>query len=104
MMNGGNRMKRDKRALTLMLTILAALFSALGGILGNLATSTPLPPVLIPYLRFAWPAFGVVVVLGIIIAVWQSRQQDTSNRSTHSSGGHSMQPNPPSQQGKPAGP
>ena len=68
-------MKRDKRALTLLLTILAALLSALGGILGNLVTSTPLPPVLLPYLRFAWPAFGVVVILDILIAVWQSRQQ-----------------------------
>ncbi len=99
-------MKRNRRTLTLMLTILAALLSAMGGILGNLATSTPLPPVLIPYLRFAWPAFGIVVVLGILITIWQSRQQDTSNRSIRSTGGHSMQPNPlpPSQQGQPAGP
>src|SRR5437868_13693766 len=99
-------MKRNGRTLTLMLTILAALLSALTGILGNLATSTPLPPVLLPYLRFAWPAFGVVVILGILIAVWQSRQQDAPNRSTHSSGGHSMQsaPLPPSQPSTPAGP
>lgn len=99
-------MKRDKRALTLILTILAALLSALTGILGNLAASTPLPPVFIPYLHFAWLAFGIVVVLGIFITVWQSRQQDTPDRSTHSSGGHSMQPNPlpPSQQGQPSGP
>src|SRR6266700_843070 len=99
-------MKRNRQILTLMLTILAALLSALGGILGNLATSTPLPAVLVPYLRFAWPAFGIVVVLGVLIIVWQTRQQDSSNRSTHSSGGHSMQPTPlsPQQQGQPAGP
>jgi hypothetical protein len=61
-------------SVTILLTILAGLFAALAGILGNLATST-IPPAIIPYLRFAWPALGVVVLLGIGISVWQVRRE-----------------------------
>jgi hypothetical protein len=56
-----------------VLTILAGLLAALAGILGNIAANT-LPSAFIPYLRFAWPAFFVVVLLGIAIAVWQVRR------------------------------
>lgn len=60
-------------SVTILLTILAGLFASLAGILGNLATST-IPPAIIPYLRFAWPALGVVVLLGIGVSVWQVRR------------------------------
>lgn len=44
-----HRMKKQNgHMLTIVLTILAALLSALGGILGNPATSTPLPPLAHP--------------------------------------------------------
>src|SRR6266571_3047523 len=60
-------------SVTILLTILAGAFAALAGILGNLATST-IPPAITPYLRFAWPALGVVVLLGIGVSVWQVRR------------------------------
>ena len=59
-------------SVTILITVLAALLSALSAILGNLAAST-MPSVLLPYLRLAWPAFIVVVVLGIGVTVWQAR-------------------------------
>ncbi len=60
-------------SVTILLTILAGLLAALAGILGNLAASA-IPPALIPYLRFAWPAFALVVLLGIGVSVWQVRR------------------------------
>lgn len=60
-------------SVTILLTILAGVFAALAGILGNLAASA-IPPVIIPYLQFAWPALGVMVLLGIGISVWQVRR------------------------------
>jgi hypothetical protein len=58
-------------SMTILLTVLA-------GIFGNLATST-IPPVITPYLRFAWPALGVVVLLGIGVSVWQVRRETLSS-------------------------
>jgi hypothetical protein len=60
-------------SVTILLTIFASLFAALAGILGNLATNT-IPPAITPYLRFAWPALGGVVLLGIGVSVWQVRR------------------------------
>jgi hypothetical protein len=60
--------------LTILITTLAALLGTLSSVLGNLATST-IPAVLLPYLRWAWPAFLVVVVLGILVAIWQARHE-----------------------------
>ncbi|SRR5579884_642585 len=68
-------------SVTIVLTVLAGLLTALAGILGNLATST-IPPVLTPYLRFAWPALGIVVLLGIGVAVWQVRREALPSSST----------------------
>jgi TIR domain len=65
-------------SVTILLTVLAGMFAALAGILGNLATST-IPPAITPYLRFAWPALGVVVLLGIGISVWQVRREALSS-------------------------
>jgi len=64
-----------------MLTILAGLLAALAGILGNLAVSA-LPSAFIPYLRFAWPALGVVVLLGIGVSVWQVRREAATSSSS----------------------
>jgi hypothetical protein len=55
---------------TITLTILASLLAALAGIMGNLA-STTLPNATKPYLSYAWPALGIIVFLGIIVAIWQ---------------------------------
>lgn len=63
----------SRLSVTILLTVLAGVFAALAGILGNIATST-IPPVITPYLRFAWPALGVVVLLGIGVSVWQARR------------------------------
>lgn len=61
-------------SVTILITILAALFGTLSSILGNLATST-IPAGLLPYLRWAWPAFLVVFVLGVLVAIWQVRHE-----------------------------
>jgi hypothetical protein len=63
----------SRLSVTILLTVLASVITALAGILGNLATST-IPPLIAPYLRFAWPALGIVVLLGIGISVWQVRR------------------------------
>ena len=68
-------------SVTILLTFLAGVLAALAGILGNLAAST-IPPAIIPYLRFAWPAFGVVVLLGIGVSVWQVRQDAIASSPT----------------------
>jgi hypothetical protein len=68
-------------SVTILLTILASLFAALAGILGNLATSA-IPPAITPYLRFAWPALGVVVLLGIGVSVWQVRRDAMASSPT----------------------
>ncbi|MEO6890923.1 MAG: toll/interleukin-1 receptor domain-containing protein [Ktedonobacteraceae bacterium] len=60
-------------SVTILLTILAGVCAVLAGILGNLATSA-IPPAIAPYLRFTWPALGVVVLLGIGVSVWQVRR------------------------------
>jgi len=66
---------------TILLTILAGMLTTLAGILGNLATST-IPLAITPYLRFAWPALGVVVFLGIGVSVWQVRRDAMASSST----------------------
>src|SRR5260221_11199044 len=68
-------------SVTILLTFLAGVLAALAGILGNLAAST-IPPVIIPYLRFAWPAFGVVVLFGIGVSVWQVRRDAMASSPT----------------------
>ncbi|GHO91512.1 hypothetical protein KSF_015600 [Reticulibacter mediterranei] len=65
-------------SVTILLTVLAGVFAALVGILGNLATST-IPPAITPCLRFAWPALGVVMLLGIGVSVWQVRREALSS-------------------------
>lgn len=66
--------RSPRLSVTIFLTILASVLAALVGILGNIATSS-IPLFVIPYLRFAWPALGVVVLLGIGISVWQVRRE-----------------------------
>ena len=46
-------------SVTILITILAAFLATLGSILGNIAASS-IPAFLLPYVRFAWPALGVV--------------------------------------------
>src|SRR5438309_7520412 len=60
-------------SVTILITILAAFLATLGSILGNIATSS-LPSFLLPYVRFAWPALGIVFVLGVVVSVIQIRR------------------------------
>lgn len=60
-------------SVTIILTIVAGILAALAGILGNIAVSTI--PQATPYLRLAWPALGVVVLLGIGVSVRQVRRE-----------------------------
>lgn len=82
-----------RATITIVLTVVAGLLAALTGVLGNLATSS-IPPILTPYLRFAWPAFGIAVVLGTVIAVVQVR------RAALTSSSNSPQPKVSTQQQK----
>jgi TIR domain len=70
-------------SVTILLAILAGLLAAMAGIFGNLAAST-IPPAIVPYLRFAWPAFGIVVLLGIGVSVWQARREVVASSPSHS--------------------
>lgn len=58
-------------SVTLSLAILAAIIATLVGVLGNIATSN-IPAFLKPYLNYAWPAFGVLAILGIALTAWQT--------------------------------
>ena len=71
-------------SVTILITILAAFLATLGSILGNIATSS-IPSFLLPYVRFAWPALGVVFLLGIIVSVIQVRRDAISSSSSSKS-------------------
>lgn len=83
----------SRLSVAILLTVLAGVFAALAGILGNLATST-VPSVITPYLRFAWPALGVVVLLGIAVSVWQVRRDALASSSTPPTRQNSTAPSP----------
>jgi WD40 repeat protein len=56
----------------ILILICASLISGLGGILGNIASGV-LPEAWKPYLWVAWPLFGVCLLAGIGLVVWQIR-------------------------------
>ncbi len=63
-------------SVTILITVSSALLAMLGSILGNIATSS-IPAFLLPYVRFAWPALGVIFVLGLAVSIWQVRRDTT---------------------------
>src|SRR5947209_12098336 len=67
-------------SVTILITILAAFLATLGSILGNIATSS-IPSFLLPYIRFAWPALGIIFLLGVIVSVIQVRRDAVSSSS-----------------------
>jgi len=70
-------------SVTILITILAALLAMLGSIVGNIATSS-IPAFLLPYVQFAWPALGVVFLLGLGISIWQVRREAMSSSNASS--------------------
>ena len=68
-------------SVTILITILAFFLATLGSILGNIATSN-IPVFLLPYVRFAWPALGIVFLLGLIVSVIQVRRDAMSSSSS----------------------
>ena len=68
-------------SVTITITILVAFLATLGSILGNIATSS-IPSFLLPYVRFAWPALGIVFLLGVIVSVIQVRRDAPSSSSS----------------------
>src|SRR5947209_1171018 len=70
-------------SVTILITILAAFLATLGSILGNIATSS-IPSFLLPYVRFAWPALGIIFLLGVIVSVIQVRREAISSSSSRS--------------------
>jgi hypothetical protein len=60
-------------SVTILITILAAFLATLGSIIGNIATSS-IPSFLLPYVRFAWPALGIIFLLGVVVSVIQVRR------------------------------
>jgi hypothetical protein len=68
-------------SVTILITILAAFLATLGSIIGNIATSN-IPAFLLPYIRFAWPALGVIFLLGVIVSVIQVRRDAMSSSSS----------------------
>ena len=63
-------MKRRQLIISSTLLIIGALFSALGGVWGNLATSDP-PAFIRPLLPYSWYIFAGVIVLGVVVTLWQ---------------------------------
>lgn len=57
-------------SVTISMTIIAMILSALAGVIGNLASAT-IPDGIKPYLSYSWLVLGVLVLLGIIITTWQ---------------------------------
>lgn len=80
-------------SVTILITILAAFLATLGSILGNIATSS-IPSFLLPYVRFAWPALGVVFLLGIVVSVIQVRRDAVSSSSSPKNLSSSSSPTP----------
>lgn len=78
-------------SVTILITILAALLATLGSTLGNIATSN-IPAFLLPYVRFAWPALGVVFLLGLGVSIWQVRREETVSSSPSASKAPSLPP------------
>lgn len=58
-------------SVTITLTIIASLLTALAGVMGNIATAS-LPDGLKPYLSYAWLVLLVLVLLGIVVTAWQA--------------------------------
>lgn len=58
-------------SVTILLAVFASILAVLLAILPGLATSV-IPSAISPYLRFAWPATGVVAFLFIGVSVWQA--------------------------------
>lgn len=69
-----------KRRTTIMITIISGVSTIVSGYLEKIASNTPLPPFLTPYLPFAWPAFLAVSALTAGIAVWQTFRQEETGR------------------------
>src|SRR6266567_5877947 len=67
-------------SVTILITVLAAFLATLGSIIGNIATSS-IPSFLLPYVRFAWPALGIVFLLGVIVSVIQVRRDAMASSS-----------------------
>ncbi len=51
------------------------IISGLSGIVGNLASNT-IPDAIKPLLPYIWPIFALVMLAGIVLAIWQSHQQE----------------------------
>jgi len=63
--------------------------------LGNIATSN-IPSFLLPYVRFAWPALFVIILLGLGVSIWQVRREaiSSSPSSTKKPSLHASAPSP----------
>lgn len=66
----------SRQSVTIAVAITTGVLSTLGGLLGNIATST-IPPGVLPSLRFSWPALGIVSLLSVGLSVWQSLHDNT---------------------------
>src|SRR5260370_5045832 len=66
---------RKKRRLINILIVSTGLLSLLGGILSNLA-SNQIPPVVNPYLQYAWPLLGIVAVVLLALSLLLNRLQN----------------------------
>jgi hypothetical protein len=64
---------------TIVVLVLLGLVSALGGLLGNVASSQ-LPRAWEPYLWLAWPLFGLFTLAGVGLTIWQFYLQEAQVR------------------------
>src|SRR6185436_14953547 len=60
----------------LLLVVTSGLFSVLLAVAVNVATGGELPSPLKPFAWLAWPAVGLLAIVGIALALWQQRLID----------------------------
>ncbi len=71
-------MQKKPPFINIVIIVALGLLTALGGILGNLA-SNALPAIFMPYLRYVWYSFCAVTAVAIGITVWQYLRQAGSD-------------------------
>src|SRR2546430_6151781 len=70
--------RHQSYVIPIVIVVLIGVFAALGSMWGNFATNNP-PEFIKPLLPYSWYIFGVIVLLGIVVTIWQYLYQTNTN-------------------------